>query len=159
MRFRLLTYVFACALLSSGWGAPAAAAQASPLTPPTTPDGRIPITLVLTGGGAEPTVLRRAGDEPRNVILLDSTTVDEQQLSDAVFQFLILEAQDPRGQGRAANAAQRVTLDQPHPVYPWAAEALQRLRGAPGRPVAGLRAGARHRNLQIWANPLRGRPR
>lgn len=158
MRLRLLMRAFACALLSSGWGAPVVAAQASPLTPPAAPDGRIPITLVLTGGGAAPTLLRRAGDEPRNVILLDSATVDAQQLSDAVFQFLVLEAQDPQGQRRTNNAAQRVQLNQPHPVYPWAADALQRLRSANGRPVAGLRAGARHRTVQIWANPLRGRP-
>jgi len=136
--------------------APHLAAQASAFTPPTAPDGRIPVTLVLTGGGAAPTVLRRPADESRNVILLDSATVDAQQLSDAVFQLLILEAQDPQGQHRSNNAAQRVRINQPHPVYSWAGEALARLRNAPRLPLEVGRAGQRYRTIQIWARPLRG---
>jgi|GEM_PF-3237973 len=151
------TFTLALALLLTAWGAaPRLSAQANPLTPPTGPDGRIPITLVLTGNGAGPTVLRRDADEQRNVILLDSATVDAQQLSDAVFHLLILEAQDPEGYRRNNNAAQRIQLNQPHPVYPWASEALERLRSAPRQPVAGLHAGQRQRAIQIWARPLRG---
>lgn len=145
------------ALVLGAWAsAPHLSAQASPLTPPTGPDGRIPITLVLTSGGAAPTVLRRAADESPNVILLDSATVDAQQLSDAVFHLLILEAQDPQGQRRSNNAAQRVRTDQPHPVYSWADEALVRLRSAPRRPLEVGPAGRRYRTIQIWARPLRG---
>lgn len=145
------------ALVLSAWAsAPHLSAQASPLTPPTGPDGRIPITLVLTSGGAAPTVLRRAADESPNVILLDSATVDAQQLSDAVFHLLILEAQDPQGQRRSNRAAQRVRADQPHPVYSWAEEALVRLRSAPRRPLEVGPAGHRYRTIQIWARPLRG---
>jgi hypothetical protein len=148
---------FALAFVWCAWAtAPRLSAQASPLTPPTGPDGRIPITLVLTSGGAAPTVLRRAADESPNVVLLDSATVDAQQLSDAVFHLLILEAQDPQGQRRSNNAAQRVRVDQPHPVYSWADEALARLRSAPRRPLEVGRAGQRYRTIQIWARPLRG---
>jgi hypothetical protein len=149
------TLALAVALVVSA-AAPHLSAQASALTPPTGPDGRIPITLVLTSGGAAPTVLRRAADESPNVILLDSATVDAQQLSDAVFHLLILEAQDPRGQRRSNNAAQRVRVDQPHPVYSWADEALARLRSAPRRPLEVGRAGQRYRTIQVWARPLRG---
>jgi hypothetical protein len=112
--------------------------------------------LVLTSGGAAPTVLRRAADESPNVILLDSATVDAQQLSDAVFHLLIPEAQDPQGQRRSNSAAQRVRVDQPHPVYSWADEALVRLRSAPRRPLEAGPAGQRYRTIQIWARPLRG---
>jgi hypothetical protein len=135
---------------------PHLSAQADAFTPPTGPDGRIPITLVLTSGGAAPTVLRRAAVELPNVILLDSASVDALQLSDAVFHLLILEAQDPQGQRRSNNAAQRVRVDQPHPVYPWADDALVRLRGAPRRPLEAGPAGQRYRTIQIWARPLRG---
>jgi hypothetical protein len=151
------TFALAFALVSSAWlTAPHAAAQASPFTPRSAPDGRIPITLVLTRGGTAATVLRRASDEAPNVILLDSATVDAQLLSDAVFHFLILEAQDPQGQRRSNQAAQRVRVDQPHPVYSWADEALERLRSAPRRPLEVGRAGQRYRTIQIWARPLRG---
>ena len=157
MIFPRRTVALAFALLSSVWAtAPHLAAQASPFTPPAAADGRIPITLVLTGGGVGPTVMRRAADESPNVILLDSATVDAQQLSDAVFHLLILEAQDPQGQRRSNNAAQRVRVDQPHPAYSWADEALGRLRGASRRSLEGLRAGQRYRTIQIWARPLRG---
>ena len=136
--------------------APHLSAQANAFTPPTGPDGRIPITLVLTSGGAAPIVLRRAAAEAPNVILLDSATVDALQLSDAVFHLLILEAQDPQGQRRSDNAAQRVRVNQPHRVYLWAEEALARLRSAPCRPLEAGRAGERYRTIQIWARPLRG---
>lgn len=160
MHFRSLFHALGAALALAVVGAPAAlAAQVSPLTPPDAPDGRIAITLVLTDHGAASTLLRRAGNEDRNVILLDSATVDVHQLSDAVFQLLILEAQDPRGQRRADNAAQRVRTSAPHPGYPWAAEALQRLRAADPRPIGGVGAGRQSRAMQIWMPPLRGMAR
>ena len=158
MNFTRRTLALAFALVLSAWAtAPHLAAQASAFTPPTGPDGRVPITLVLTSGEGAPTVLRRAADVSRNVILLDSATADAQQLSDAVFHLLILEAQDPQGQRRNNNAAQRARVAQPHPVYSWADEALARLRSAPRRPLEGVgRGGQRYRTIQIWARPLRG---
>lgn len=156
MNFSHRFFALAVALVVSASAAPHLAAQASPFTPPAALDGRIHITLVLTGGGAAPTVLRRTGGESPNVILLDSATVNAQQLSDAVFNLLILEAQDPQGQRRSNNAAQRVRVDQPHPAYSWANEALERLRTAPRRPLPGLRAGQRYRTIQVWVRPLRG---
>jgi hypothetical protein len=150
---RTLTLAFALVWSAT---APDLTAQGDAFTPPTGPGGRIRITLVLTGGGAAPTLLRRAADESPNVILLDSATVDAQQLSDAVFHLLILEAEDPQGQRRSNNAAQRVRVNQPHPVYSWADEALVRLRSAPRRPLEAGRAGQRYRTIQIWARPLRG---
>jgi hypothetical protein len=160
MNLKSLICTLAAVVVLSAWGAvPHLAAQASPLTPPTGQDGRISITLVLTESGGTPTLLRRAGSEPRNIILLDAATVDVQQLSDAVFHLLIVEAQDPQGQRRGDNVAQRVRVSTPHPVYSWADEALQRLRGAAPQTVAGVGAGRQHRAVQIWAAPLRGRPR
>jgi hypothetical protein len=149
------TLAIAFALVMSA-AVPHLSAQADVFTPPTGPDGRIPITLVLTSGGAAPTVLRRAAAESPNVILVDSATVDAQQLSDAVFHLLILEAQDPQGRRRSNNAAQRVRATQPHPVYSWADEALVRLQSAPPRPLAVGPAAQRYRTVQIWARPLRG---
>lgn len=134
-------------------------AQAGPFDAPTGPDVRIPITLVLAGNGAQPTLLRRPGGEARNVVLLDSMQVTAQQLSDAVFQLLILEAQDPAGQRRAPNAAQRVRTDVPHPIYPWAEDAVRRLRDSPGRAIPGVTGGREQRTIQIWMRPLRGAPR
>ena len=101
-------------------------------------------------------MLRRAAAESPNVILLDSATVDAQQLSDAVFHLLILEAQDPQGRRRSNNAAQRARIDQPHPVYSWADEALMRLRSAARQPLEVGPAGQRYRTIQIWVRPLRG---
>lgn len=155
---RLLAVAFALVLvLVLSAPVPHLSAQAHAFTPPTGPDGRIAITLVLTSGGTTPTLLRRAAAESPNVILLDSATVDAQQLSDAVFHLLILEAQDPQGRRRSNNAAQRIRADQPHPVYPWADEALVRLRSAARRPIDNARsAGQRYRTVQIWAPPLSG---
>lgn len=131
-------------------------AQDGPFVPPGGPDARIAITVVLTGTGGQPALLRRPGGEARNVILLDSMQVNAQQLSDAVFQLLILEAQDRAGQGRAPNAAQRVRSDVPHRVYPWAEEAVRRLHGSPRQSIPGVTAGRQHRTLRIWVRPLRG---
>ena len=153
LRFRVLALALATAVCAF---VPQLRAQEGPFVPPGEADARIAITLVLTGTGGQPTLLRRPGGEARNVILLDSTQVNAQQLSDAVFQLLILEAQDPAGQGRAPNAAQRVRSDVPHPVYPWAGEAVQRLRNAARQSIPGVTAGRQHRTLQIWVRPLRG---
>lgn len=117
---------------------------------------RIPVTVVLTATGEAPVLLRRPGGEAHNVILLDSTTVDAQQLSDAVFQLLVLEAQDPGGERRAHNAASRVRADLPHPAYPWAEEAIRRLRTSDPQAIPGVTRGRGQRVLQIWMPPLRG---
>ena len=120
---------------------------------------RIPVTFVLTATGEAPVLLRRPGGEAHNVILLDSKTVDAQQLSDAVFQLLVLEAQDPRGERRAYNAASRVRANIPHPVYPWAEEAIRRLRASAPQAIPGVTRGRGQRVLQIWMPPLRGMTR
>jgi hypothetical protein len=117
---------------------------------------RIAVTLVLTATGEAPVLLRRPGGEAHNVILIDSTTVDAQQLSDAVFQLLVLEAQDPRGERRAHNAASRVRADVPHPAYPWAEAAIRRLRTSEPQAIPGVTRGRGQRVLQIWMPPLRG---
>ncbi|HEX6042823.1 hypothetical protein [Longimicrobium sp.] len=155
MNFRSLLFTVGFALVM-GSAPTSLPAQVSPLTPPQTPESRVAITLVLTDHGAGPTLLRRTGNEDRNVILLDSATVDAQQLSDAVFQLLILEAQDPQGQRRGNNAAQRVRISEPHPVYWWAAEALQRLRASDPLRIRGVGGGRESRTLRIWMPPLRG---
>lgn len=154
MNFPRRTLALALALVMSATSVHLTA-QADAFTPPPGPDGMILITLVLTSDGAPPTVLRRAAAESRNVILLDSATVDAQQLSDAVFHLLILEMQDPQGRHRSDNTAQRVRLNQPHPVYSWADEALARLRHAPRHPVQARTDNQRYRTIQIWMRPLR----
>lgn len=151
-------FVFALALAACA-SAPRLSAQAGPFDPPSGPDNRIPVTLVLAGTGGQPALLRRPGGEARNVVLLDSSQVNAQQLSDAVFQLLILEAQDPAGERREPNAAQRVRTDVPHPVYPWADEAIRRLRLSSPQSIPGVTAGGRQRTLQVWMRPLRGRAR
>jgi hypothetical protein len=155
MRFKIRISVLALALAACAF-VPRLAAQTGPFDPPRGSDDRIVVTLVLVGGGNEPTLLRRPGGQARNVILLDSVRVNAQQLSDAVFQLLILEAQDPAGQRRAPNSAHRVRTDVPHPVYPWAEEALQRLRASSGQSIPGVTTGRQQRTIQIWLRPLRG---
>lgn len=117
--------------------------------------GRIQVTVVFTATGQPPALLRRPGDDARNVVLVDSAQLDAQLLSDAVFQLLVLEAQDPSGQRRARNTAHRVRTDVPHPVYPWADEAIRRL-SAPSEPVPGVTGAKRARTLHLWIRPLRG---
>lgn len=147
--------VFAFALIACA-SASRLTAQTGPFDPPSGPDARVPITLVLTGSGAQPTLLRRPRGEARNVILLDSMRLSSQQLSDAVFQLLVLEAQDPAGQRRAPNAAVRARTDVAHPVYPWAEDAIRRLRASARQSIPGVTNGREQRTIQIWMRPLRG---
>jgi len=126
-------------------------AQASPFAP-FEGDGGVEITLVLVQNGQPPLTLRRAGAGARNVVLLDSASATPQQLTDAVVSLLAAEAADPNGRDRSDRIASRANLDPHPPVYPWAAEALQRLREAAVRPVAGM---GDHRALEIWLPPTR----
>src|SRR5687768_5808771 len=99
--FRVWTWVLLLGIAGHGpgWTIPGTASAQEP------GDDLIEITLVLVNNGARPTVLRRSRVEPRNVVLLDSATVDARQLSDAVLGLLIAEASDPQGRGRADHAA------------------------------------------------------
>jgi hypothetical protein len=128
-------------------------AQITPWSPPPSTDDAIPITIVLVDNGSPAGLLRRAAVEPRNVILLDSATVDARALSDAVFSMLIMEAVDGAGRRRSNNEIQRASLSAAHPVYPWADEGLHRLLGAAKEPVRGV---GRYRSISIWMPPLRG---
>jgi hypothetical protein len=156
MRPILLPSVCFCVLALTASGASRLAAQASPFASTSSSDDRVQITIVLTDRADEPMLMRRAGAGPRNVILLNAGAADPQQLSDAVFQLLVLEAQDPRGERRADDAAQRVRTSAPHPVYPWAAEAVERLRTASRQQLRGVEHGRQHRTLQLWVPRLRG---
>jgi len=133
-----------------------ASAQENPFARPEAQARRIQFTLVSAGKGMPPSIFRRATAEPRNVIMLDPAVADVQQLSDAVYSLLMLEAQDPTGGTRADNLVRRVRLPASAPVYPWAAEALARLKGAQERPVAGL---GRRRTLDLWVAPQRSQAR
>jgi hypothetical protein len=147
-------FILALALICAS--VPYTATAQAPFERPADPRDRIQVTLVFTASGQPPMLLRRPGDDARNVVLLDSAHLDAQQLSDAVFQLLVLEAQDPGGQRRAPNTAQRVRADVPHPVYPWAEEAIRRLRAEPARSVPGVTGDRRARTLHLWMRPLRG---
>lgn len=151
---RLYSVIFALTLAVAS--VPSRMLAQDPFEIPTDPGSRIQVTLVLTGTGQSPALLRRSGDDARDVVLLNPARLDPQQLSDAVFQLLVLEAQDPDGQRRTRNTAQRVRADVPHPVYPWAEEAIRRLRTAPVRSIPGLTGNRQARTLDLWLRPLRG---
>lgn len=143
----------ACLLATAGL--PTLSAQESPFVSRGAADDRVHITIVLTDREAPTTLLRRAGPGERNIILMHADSVDAQRLSDAVFQLLILEAQDPEGQGRADNQAQRMRIGTSRPAYPWAAEAVERLRTAARRQLRAVAGGRRHRALEVWMPRLR----
>lgn len=151
MSMRTLARAVFFALLCVPWQVLDSAAQRSALERPESPDGFIPITLVMTNHGGSPALFRRAGAEHQNLILVDAT-VDAQQLSDAVFSLLIFEARDPGGHERADKAAQRSRLDRVHPIYSWADYALHRLRTAEKQRIRGM---GEHRAVQIWMRPVR----
>lgn len=143
--------IYVLALAISGTMSELVAQRAS-FTPPTSPDGQVPVTLILVNTGAPPTVFRRVNTEPRNVIMVDPTTVDAQQLSAAVLGLLIMEATDPDGRARADNVAQRVSVSATHQVLPWVGDAMKRLQLAKEHPISGM---GKHRALPIWLPPLR----
>lgn len=149
---RLLCPAVFAVIVSGLAAAPSLTAQRTPFAAPESADRRVPITLVLVNNGAPPTLLRRSSMEPRNVILLDAATADVQRLSDAVFSLLIMEIDDPEGRTRADNAAQRIRISPSRPpVYPWAGEALLRLKSEPRQAIGGF---GNHHALQIWLAPL-----
>lgn len=148
LRGSSIIFALVAAILSS---AAPVAAQRDPFVAPDPPGTRIPITLVLSERQSAPVALRRPGARHSNVLLLDSTTISPRILSDAVFGLLVAEAQDPNEEARSENAASRLRPDIPHRVYPWAAEAMTRLRLAAPQPVRGI---GNRRALQIWMNPV-----
>ena len=151
------TWPMAAALLAMMTaGAGRMAAQGAPQAASGPPSGQVPVTLILVSNGASPGVLRRSGSGPRNVILLDSASVDIQQLSDAVFGLLVMEARDSAGSKRSDSEVARFRLDKPHPVYAWAAATLDQLRTAPKGAIPGVGQG---RWLEIHVTPLRGHSR
>lgn len=132
---------------------PASATAQNPFTRSSSSDGRIPITIVLDENVDAPTILRRASASPANVILTNSESLTPQALSNAIFSLLLLEARDPDGHQRQDNAAQRIILSSPWPVFSWAAQALGLLHSAQVRHVPAL--GTR-KTVQVWVPPLTG---
>lgn len=130
------------------------AAQPTPWQSPTSADSLIRMTIVLVDNGSPTGLLRRTSVQPHNVVLVDSATADAQVLSDAIFSMLIMEAVDAVGRRRSNDEVQRPGLSAAHPVYPWAADVLSRLRGVAKEPIRGV---GRYRSLTIWVPPLRGR--
>lgn len=65
---------------------------------------------------------------------------------------LISEARDPDGHQRSDRTAQRIRFGQEVRVFPWAAEAIDRLRNSAARPIRGI--GRRH-TLDLWLPPIR----
>jgi hypothetical protein len=116
--------------------------------------GRIAVTIVLTQSGGPTTVLRRTSMEPRNVILVDSATIDARRLSSAIFSFLVMEGMDPEGRERSDAAASRPVFRDNAPQYPSAEETLRQLGAAPVQAVQGV---GTYRTVQISVRPLRGR--
>jgi hypothetical protein len=160
MQIRLMTIAAAVGVLwtAGGPGALDLVAQPSSAAPPDSAEGRIPITLVLVESGLPPLVLRRQTQEPRNVVLVDASTVDAEQLSSALVGLLIAEQQDPRGATRGDNAAVRHGFREGVPAYPWANGMIARLQAATVRHVPGI---GERPAIVIWLPPIRvgpGRP-
>ena len=103
---------------------------------------RVPVTLALVeqlpqGGDAPFVILRRADQEPRDVILLRSDA-DSDRLSEAVQALLIARQQG--GDTADTDRVLRIRRQQGRRVrpLPWAARVLQDLRAAPRRAVGGV---------------------
>ena len=141
-----------CVFLTSVAVAGPLSGQPGPATPLRADTSRIAVTIVLTQSGGPATVLRRA-TEPRNVILVDSATIDSHRLSAAVFSLLVMERLDGE---RSDAAASRPMFQENAPRYPWAEEALRQLRAAPAQSVQGI---GTHRAVQVTVGPLRGQGR
>jgi hypothetical protein len=131
-----------------------AAAQRNPFTAPAGDEQAIAVTVLLRPVQPGPMILRRNSARMRNVLLV-SPSIDARHLSNAIIGLLIAEAQDPDGRRRSDRAAQRVTLDRQAPEYPWAQEAIDRLKASPERVHPGL---GRARSIRIWVAPLRRVP-
>jgi len=127
------------------------AAQAGPSVFSGSEGTRVPIVLVLVPGNAPPSLLRRPGGADRNVVLVSDGALTPQSVSDAVLSILISEARDPEGRQRSDGTAQRMRFDQQVRVYPWAAEAIVRLRNSAVRPIRGV---GRRRSLELWLPSL-----
>jgi len=141
----------ACTLLMLTLVVGEVSAQRDPFTSPRSPDGRVPVTLVLVSNGLSPAIMRRAGAEPRNVIVLDAGSASARQLSDALFGLMIMEAHDPNGSKRSDNELSRFRLSKSRPVVSWSSEALIRLQAATTTRIRGVGAG---RVLEVWVKPL-----
>lgn len=144
MRRRLLTTAALIALLGIAGGA---LAQASPFTPAAAAEHRVPVMLVLVEGGLPTAFFRRSSADARNVVLVNAATADERELSVAIFTLLNTEARDSTGVERSDNLLGRVRPNPDVPVYPWAREALQRLKAANRQHFHGLPEG---RTLTMW---------
>ncbi len=142
--------VLGAVALATVAGGERASAQDDPFSRPEGVEQRVQITLMSSGSGRPAMILRRRS-EPQNVILLDANAT-EQQLSDAVFMLLAMEARDPNGRDRSDGLAQSVQLDPHAPVYPWSAAAIMRLRAAEQRQVPGM---GDRRSVDIWVRPVR----
>lgn len=129
-----------------------AAAQASPFVSSGNEGSRVPVVLVLVPGNAPPSLLRRPDGPDGNVVLLPDESLTPQVLSEAVLSVLIADARDPGGHQRSDRTAQRIRFNQEVRVYPWAEEAIDRLRKSAVRPIRGV--GRRH-TLELWLPPLR----
>ncbi len=128
-----------------------AASQRDPFTAPAGDERVVPVTVLLRPVHPDPMILRRNSAGMRNVLIVNSS-IDPKHLSNAIIGLLIAEAQDPDGRRRSDRAAQRVTLDRQAPEYPWAQEAIDRLKASPERVHPGL---GRARSIRIWVAPLR----
>lgn len=151
---KLLHLAWTCAVAASLCPALPLQGQPGPVPSPAADTNRIPVTIALTQSGGPAIVMRRASMEPRNLLLVDSATIDGRRLSSVIFGFLIMEGMDPEGRDRSDAAASAPISPENAPQYPWAEETLRHLRAAPVQTVQGVGA---YRTVQISVRPLRGR--
>lgn|SRR5690606_33574480 len=115
--------------------------------------GTVAIRLIASEGQDRPRIMRRTDGEVANIIVLDPQITSGRALSDAVTALLVMDAEDPLGR-RRSNITASVARVNGGRVYPWAAEALQRLSGAEARRIERF---GHHRNILVYLPPFRNR--
>jgi hypothetical protein len=122
---------------------------------------RVPVTVVFRETPAEAaasyTVLRRAAQTPRDVIVLVGPATGR-TLSDAVRTLLYARMAEGDTAVRDAAVRTRQSHSANHHAnpYPWAERVVYDVKTAPQRDVSGV---GRVRAVEIWLPPQRGRRR
>jgi hypothetical protein len=120
---------------------------------------RVPVTIVFretpAAAAASYTVLRRASQTPRDVIVLVGPATG-QTLTDAVRT--LLYARLAEGDTTARDGVVRMRrshlVNQHANPYPWAERVVRDVQAAPEREVSGV---GHVRAVEIWLPPQRGR--
>jgi hypothetical protein len=133
---RAAGYAAATLLLILGTATGATAQSGRAGAGASSPAAELDIAVTVSDHEGPPLILRRTSDAPRNVVLVNPSTADAQQLSDAIRALLLLEAADPAGTRRSDRAAASPRFTASVPRFPWAEAMLVRLRASARAPRA-----------------------